>query len=58
MLLFALMITVLIVLIVLINKSFKAKNKECYFEFSISFTKGFCLKFNTTNKKDAPSSQD
>ena len=55
-LLFALlMITILIVLLFLINKALKTKNLECSFELSVSFTKGFSLKFSTTNKKDAPS---
>ena len=55
-LLFALlMITILIILLFLINKALKTKNLECNFELSVSFTKGFSLKFSTTNKKDAPS---
>ncbi|MCI7442016.1 MAG: hypothetical protein MSA89_02840 [Clostridium sp.] len=50
-----LMITILIILLFLINKALKTKNLECNFELSVSFTKGFSLKFSTTNKKDAPS---
>lgn len=52
-----LMITILIVLVFLINKALKTKSLECSFELSVSFTKGFSLKFSTTNKKDAPSNK-
>jgi len=40
-----------------INNSFSIFKTllKCSFELSVSFTKGFSLKFSTTNKKDAPS---
>lgn len=52
-----LIVTTAVAIVFLIVQSFKAKNTNCSFELSVSFTKGFSLKFRTINKKDAPSNK-
>jgi hypothetical protein len=47
------MIIVLIFLIILINKAFKSKTKNCHFKLSLSLVKGFSIEFSL-NKENTP----